>query len=78
MRREAISVINFSQSWKRKTFSCGTIHSIYQESSSLSRARASDSQIGNKLPFQKEPGEENKRNMVALFWFQVSMREISM
>lgn len=24
MRREAISVINFNQSWKRKTFSCGT------------------------------------------------------
>ena len=27
--REVISVINFSKSWKRKTFSCGTIHSLY-------------------------------------------------
>lgn len=80
MRREAISVINFNQSWRRKTFSYGTTHSIYQESFSPSRARLTDSQVQNRLPLQKEPGKENKHNMafVTLFWFKVSVRETSM
>lgn len=40
----------------------------------------SDSQIGNMLSCQKEPGEENKGHMAfkASFWFKVSMREIGM
>lgn len=40
----------------------------------------SDSQIGNMLSCQKEPGEENKGHMAfkASFWFKVSMRKIGM
>lgn len=78
MRREAISVINFNQSWKRKPFSCGPIPSISLERFSPGRARPTDSQVGDRLPSPKEPDKKNKCNMafVELFWFKISIREI--
>lgn len=80
MGKEARSVINFNKNWKRKTFSCGTTHSIYQGSFSPRRARHTGSQTGKSMPFHKEPGEVNTCHMalMALFWFKVSVREIGM
>lgn len=80
MGKEARSVINFNKNWKRKTFSFGTTHSIYQDSFPPSRARHTGSQTGKRMPFHKEPGEANTCHvaLMALFWFKVSMREIGM